>query len=68
MSTVTDLLDDIAAFCRRHDMAETTFGRHAVNDGKFVGRLRSGGSVTVDTIDRVRNYMTNHRQAKAAAE
>ena len=38
-------------------MAETTFGRHAVNDGKFVSRLRGGGKVTPETAARVRNFM-----------
>ena len=30
------LLDSISEFCRRAGMAESTFGRRAVNDGKFV--------------------------------
>ena len=33
------LLDSISEFCRQAGMAESTFGRHAVNDGKFVARL-----------------------------
>ena len=33
------LLDSISEFCRRAGMAESTFGRRAVNDGKFVARL-----------------------------
>ena len=39
------LLADIEAFCRVQGIAESTFGRQVVNDGKFVGRLRctSGG-------------------------
>lgn len=38
-------------------MAETTFGRRAVNDGKFVGRLKLGGNVTIATVDRVRGFI-----------
>jgi hypothetical protein len=38
-------------------MAETTFGRLAVNDGKFVSRLRSGGRVTPETAARVRSFI-----------
>ncbi len=34
-------------------MAESTFGRLAVNDGKFVGRLREGGAVTAHIVQRV---------------
>ena len=34
-------------------MAESTFGRHCVNDGKFVSRLRDGSRVTPETWDKV---------------
>ena len=43
------LLRDIAEYCRSAGIAESTFGRLAVNDGKLVGRLRLGGRVTTDT-------------------
>ena len=51
------LLTEIFAFCRKADMAETTFGRRAVNDGKFVGRLKYGGKVTTATVERVRAFI-----------
>ncbi|HSC08265.1 MAG TPA: hypothetical protein VLD59_15670 [Steroidobacteraceae bacterium] len=51
------LLQEIASFCRRVGMAESTFGRRAVNDGKFVTRLRFGGRVTTHTVERVRGFM-----------
>ncbi len=51
------LLRDIAEFCRSARMAESTFGRLAVNDGKLVSRLRLGGRVTTDTVDRVRAFI-----------
>jgi hypothetical protein len=41
-------------------MAESTFGRRAVNDGKFVGRLRIGGRITTETVERVRSFMQQH--------
>ncbi len=47
------LLRDITDYCRRAGMAESTFGRLAVNDGKLVSRLRLGGRVTTDTAERV---------------
>lgn len=68
MTTIEALLADIAAFLRDAGMAETTFGRHAVNDGKFVGRLRSGSGVTVATIDRVRAYIAAERPKLAAGK
>ncbi len=38
-------------------MAESTFGRLAVNDGKLVNRLRFGGRVTIETVERVMAFM-----------
>jgi len=51
------LLAQIAAYCQRIGIAESTFGRRAVNDGKLVSRLRFGGRVTTHTADRVRSYI-----------
>jgi hypothetical protein len=51
------LLETIADFCRRHAMAESTFGRQAVNDGKFVSRLRNGARITPETLERIADYM-----------
>src|SRR5882757_6006546 len=51
------MLSQISEFCRRADMAETTFGRRVVNDGKLVHRLREGKRITVDTLDRIQAYI-----------
>jgi hypothetical protein len=51
------LIDEIEQYCRARTIAESTFGRMAVNDGKFVGRLRSGKGVTTRTLQRVREFM-----------
>jgi len=61
------LLDSIADFCRRTGMAESTFGRRAVNDGKFVARLRDGARVTPETLQRVAGFLSQRgTQAPAA--
>src|SRR5688500_12086341 len=52
------LRDSIAEFCRRANMAESTFGRRAVNDGKFVSRLRDGARITPETLVRVSDFLT----------
>jgi SAM-dependent methyltransferase len=59
--TAEQLLGEIADYCRSVGMAESTFGRRAVNDGKLVGRLRIGGRVTIETVERVRTFMSEHR-------
>ena len=58
--TEEDLLKEISEYCKRHRMAETTFGRRAVNDGKLVSRLRQGGKVTAQTVRRVRTFVEGH--------
>src|SRR5438552_17961298 len=52
-----DILSQIAEFCRHADMAESTFGRRAVNDGKLVQRLREGKRITIDTLNRIQAYI-----------
>jgi hypothetical protein len=60
LASEAGLLGSIADFCRRAGMAESTFGRHAVNDGKFVGRLRDGGRITPETLDRITKFMASY--------
>lgn len=58
MTVQSDLLLEIEAFLAAHGgMAESTFGLRAVNDGKFVRRLRSGANMTLATIERAREFM-----------
>jgi hypothetical protein len=54
------LLHTISEFCRRANMAESTFGRRAVNDGKFVARLRDGARITPETLERVSTFLGTH--------
>ena len=66
MSQQAQLFREIEAFLSGRKMTETTFGHHAVNDGKFVARLRSGGNITVATIDKVRAYIASASTQAAA--
>jgi hypothetical protein len=61
------LLDSISEFCRRAGMAESTFGRRAVNDGKFVARLRDGARITPETLERVSAFLTTQGVAAPAS-
>src|SRR5262245_63600714 len=60
-----DLLQEIADYCRHSGLAESTFGRRAVNDGKLTARLRNGGRITTETLDRIRGFMETNRTALA---
>ncbi len=54
------LLQEISDYCRQTGLAESTFGRRAVNDGKLAARLRNGGRITTDTLDRIHHFMAAH--------
>jgi len=61
-----NLLQEISNFCRNNSMAESTFGRRAVNDGKFVARLRFGGRITTQTAARIREFIIHNRKGSDA--
>jgi hypothetical protein len=56
-----ELLQEISDYCRKTGLAESTFGRRAVNDGKLAARLRNGGRITTYTLDRIRSFMDDNR-------
>jgi len=55
------LLGEIESFCRLTGIAESTFGRQAVNDGKLCVRLRNGKDVTLDTAAKIRGFISEHQ-------
>ena len=59
--TAQELLAQISDYCRQTGLAESTFGRRAVNDGKLANRLRNGGRITTDTVDRIHAFMSANR-------
>jgi hypothetical protein len=60
-----ELLQEISEYCRQTGLAESTFGRRAVNDGKLASRLRHGGRITTETLDRIRGFMATNRNVVA---
>ena len=57
----------IQSFLKESGMAETTFGAKAVNDGKFVSRIQSGGGMTLKTAEKIREFIRNYHVGRAAA-
>jgi len=57
-----ELLAEISDYCRQTGLAESTFGRRAVNDGKLTSRLRHGGRITTETLERIRTFMEHNRE------
>lgn len=66
MTMNEQIIREISEFCRRTGLAESTFGRRAINDGKLVARLRNGGRITTDTLERIRAFMAQHRDGARA--
>jgi hypothetical protein len=62
-----ELLKEISDFCRASGLAESTFGRAAINDGKLVSRLRNGGRITTDTLERLRAFMAKKSERDGSA-
>ena len=63
-----ELLQEISDYCRQTGLAESTFGRRAVNDGKLASRLRNGGRITTETLDRIRAFMATQPQCRRAPD
>lgn len=64
----SEVLGEISNYCRTAGLAESTFGRRAVNDGKLVGRIRDGGRISIKTLHRIRNYISDNPPEQLADE
>lgn len=62
-STRAKFLAEIERFIDKHQMDTSAFGKLARNDPAFVLRLRRGRVPHVDTMDEVREFMANFKQA-----
>lgn len=63
---MTQLLEEILAFCEAQGMAETRFGELALNDKPFVSQLKGGRRVWPETSDKVRRFIASYRAQSAA--
>lgn len=64
------LLTDIEAFIKTHEMAESTFGREALGDWRFIAELRGEGRerprrVWPETERKVRTFMATYTKVAA---
>jgi hypothetical protein len=57
-------LREVEAFLLKTEMGQTRFGVESCGNRSLVARLRSGSSVTLPTVDRVRAYMRNYNAKK----
>ena len=68
LPTEKKLLIDIEAFCDRHDVKPSTFGRLALNDSGFVNRLREGRSPSLTVTRKVYAYMSRANGTRQTSE
>ena len=61
-------LKEIEDFCAKVGIAESTFGRLAVNDGKFVARARGGSNVGKKMVARTYEFMADVRSGERSVE
>jgi hypothetical protein len=55
-------------FCRRHDMAETRFGRNATGEPQLLESIRRGRSPSLKVMRRVVDFMAEHEAALPEGE
>ena len=58
----TELLQSRETFLNQSGMSQSGFGLRALNDGKFLSRLRAGSSVTLRTQRKILAFINSHRQ------
>lgn len=60
------LLADVLAFCERYAIAESAFGKDAVNDKSLIPDIRTGRELRRATRQRVRAFMQEYIALVAA--
>jgi hypothetical protein len=61
------IIGDVEIYLARTGMAETTFGRKALNDGKAIKRLRAGKRMWPETVQKLRSFMAENPPPPAPA-
>ena len=66
MSTARQFLAEIKSGAKILGIAPTTLCQRSVKNGKVIRRLERGGSITTDTMDKIRAYITTNKRKVAA--
>ncbi|MGH2342781.1 hypothetical protein ACRC7T_15000 [Segnochrobactraceae bacterium EtOH-i3] len=64
---VGPLLKKIERHCRNAGIAESTFGLRAANDGKLVGKLRGGRTITLKTLAKIEAALARPAARRSSA-
>lgn len=71
--TNENIIERIERHCKVVGLAESTFGRKTVNDGKLLPRLRGGKQITMQTYNKIlreisKTEVSSKHSKKALAE
>ena len=68
MITNQFIIESIEKHCAATGMAESTFGRKVVNDGKLISRLRDGKPISLDTYNRIMAAVSDKPKKRKKAQ
>ena len=60
----SDLLTDIRAFLKKSGMGPSYFGKASCGHSELVERLENGGTVTLVTVERIREFIAERSPSK----
>ena len=63
LASDADILNEVEAFCSKHELPRTTFGRAAIGDANLIDDLREGRELRRATEAKVRTFMATYRVA-----
>ena len=68
ITTRAQILTEIEDFLKDTGTSTDALGKHVVQDGRLVARLRDGKDITTGTLDQIRAYMSLKRAEQAVRE
>lgn len=63
----TALIDEIRSFLAKTEMGPSYFGKAACGNSELVERLEAGGTVTLVTAEKIRDFMRSRSRSGRAA-
>lgn len=68
MTNIKEILKRIHKDCEVRGCSPSTWGRHAVNDGKLVGKLEGGKTITLRTLQKIEAFLPVEPVSEQPAE
>ena len=68
MNEITDILDQIEAYCTARGIKHSTFGQAVLKDRNMVERLKSGEQAIRSKIEKIQTYIADNPPDQETAE